>query len=101
MIPNYNYMISKNSSDKLIPVLSRVQKDSGKIGYNTAHAIGDVAGASIGESVGIWGFAILGAQTGFVAGPFGIIIFGTVGGIIGTYVGSEVGTSVVDNIYDK
>ena len=37
-----------------------VQKDSGKIGYNTAHAIGDVAGASIGGSDDIWGIAILG-----------------------------------------
>lgn len=70
-------------------------------GYNTVRAVGDVTGGLVIGELGTWGFVFIGMKTGFVAGPFGIIICGTIGGIIGSYVGSEMGTSIVDEMYNR
>lgn len=70
-------------------------------GYNTVRAVGDVIGGLVIGELGTWGFVFIGMKTGFVAGPFGIIICGTIGGVIGSYVGSEMGTSIVDEMYNR
>lgn len=78
-----------------IDVGSAYQADGGRVGINTATAVGGIAGSAAGA----YGGASLGAVIGTAVFPgVGTVVGGVIGGIAGGIAGSEIGKSVISTI---